>query len=299
MSLGVRIRPVDARIDREEGHRTRDEPLGFPAEQEDRKVARPQHTGQGFARHQRWDKRAQRDIGRQIRLDAVFRGEDSHALQRVAQREQVEVRLGSPVTGSAVPRLQRALANEEFFESPVPGFDRRTTYPYEMLGAVVVAAKGMGSASGGLNEDQNPALRIVSGKLLHERRDRRRDTLPATSQDRALDLLEPVGTQPDAQQLRESVLILVFAGTTHHVPAAEVLQVVGEGAQGRHDVIDVGDVLLPLRLLVFPKSQLVEVDAGSHESTTFFPAPMRRAHSSRRPDSAASNCSSVSIPPEK
>ena len=65
-------------------------------------------------------------------------------------------------------------------------------------------------------------------------------------------------------QLEEAVDVPRFAGAAHDVAAAEVLQVVGEGGQRPHDVVDVGDVLLPFDLLALAARQLLEVDARGH-----------------------------------
>ncbi len=60
------------------------------------------------------------------------------------------------------------------------------------------------------------------------------------------------------------MLVPAFPSATNHMPATQVGEVVGKGAQRRHHVVDVGDVLLPLHLLAFADSEILEVDAAAH-----------------------------------
>jgi hypothetical protein len=68
------------------------------------------------------------------------------------------------------------------------------------------------------------------------------------------------------------VLVPGFSGAAHDVAPTEILEVIGKGGQRRDDVIDIGDVLFPLRLLVRSQRELLQVDRGCHDATTFLPA---------------------------
>ncbi len=164
-----------------------------------------------------------------------------------------------------------------------------------MPGAVVIPPECVRAARGRLDEDQDPPLRVVRRELLDEGSDRRRDLRAAEGEDPAFDLLEPGGGEAGPPQDREAVLVPVLGDAADHVAAAEILQVVGERGERRHHLLDVGDVLLPLGLLVLPARERIEIDGIGHDTTTFLAAPINRAHSSRRPDSAASTPRSIGV----
>ena len=60
------------------------------------------------------------------------------------------------------------------------------------------------------------------------------------------------------------MLVRPFNRTANHVTAAKVLEVIGKRAQRRDDIVDVGDALLPFRLLALAARKLIEIDADCH-----------------------------------
>jgi hypothetical protein len=111
--------------------------------------------------------------------------------------------------------------------------------------------------------------------LLDKRCNRRGDPLPAAGHNGALYLLQATRGESGARKEGKAVFVLGLGHAADDIAAAEVLQVVGKRVERRDDVVDIGDVLLPLGLFVLPARQLVEVDGMGHVTTTFLPVPIR------------------------
>lgn len=75
-----------------------------------------------------------------------------------------------------------------------------------------------------------------------------------------MDFLDARRFEAGPAQHREAMLVLVLGRTTHHVAAAEVRPVVGEGRERRDDIVDIGDVLLPLDLLALAEGQVTQIE---------------------------------------
>jgi len=135
----------------------------------------------------------------------------------------------------------------------------------------MTAAERVGGARRGLGEHEDPSLRIAGLDLVDPGCDRRRNALAAAGQDRTFDLSQPVCGEPELEELWKAMLVLVRLGTAHDVSTTEILQIVGERSQRRHDIIDIGDVLLPLGLLVLPASKLPDIDERCHASDAPYP----------------------------
>jgi hypothetical protein len=193
------------------------------------------------------------------------------ALQRIPQRKEIEIVHRCGGTRPPIPRFEHALSNQQILEQAVARLDRRATDSHEVLRAVVTATKAVRGAGRWLDEDQDPSLRVLGWKLLDQGRDRRRDAFSTTNQDGTLDLLPAVCREARAHELRKAVLVLVLLDAAHDVPATEVLQIVGERAECRDDIIHIGDVLLPFGLLVLPASQLADIDLADHDSVALMP----------------------------
>src|SRR6185312_12220879 len=225
---------IDARIHGVDRKGAGDEKLGRSAKQQERKISRPQlareRLGNAKRRHER---RNLRGLA-QVSLDAPLLREKSHAVESVAQREQVEIAQRGGMAGPPVPCLQRALANEEVPEQAAACFDRGSAHAHEVLGTVLIAPESVRGPGRRLHEDEDPPRAVLSLDLLQQRCERRRDTIPAAGQRRVLDLFEPPGRQPSAHELRESMLVLRFTRSAYYVAAAPVLQIIREGTECRN-----------------------------------------------------------------
>ena len=270
------IGAIEPRVGGEDRERAGDEALGLSSEEQHGEVPRTQHAGERLGHAQRRHERRQLDPVDQVGLDTTVEREDPHALQRVPQREQVDVVHGRGVARPPIPGLQCPLANEQVLEEPVPRLDGGAAHPHEVLRPLVVSAKRVRGARSRLEEDQDPPLRIVRLELLDQRRQGRRNAIPAPSQDRVLDLLQARRGEPRANEPGKSALVLLLLRTAYHVAAAQILEVVREGRERLDDVVDVSDVLFPFRLLALPSRELLRGRCG----------PSREHHLLARPDEA-------------
>src|SRR5262249_2082898 len=129
---------------------------------------------------------------------------------------------------------------------------------------LLTSPEGVRRARSRLKENQDSPAGVVCWQLLHEGDKGGRHPIPTTRQNGILDLAESTRGQAYANESWKPLGVLFFFGSADDIAATKVLEIIGESGQRCHDIVDVGDIFLPLRLLVLSLSELGQIDSRGH-----------------------------------
>ncbi|MEZ4468583.1 MAG: hypothetical protein R3F43_30135, partial [bacterium] len=199
-------------------------------------------------------------------LDARLGIEAPQALERIAQGHQVQIGDGSRAARASIPRLPLTPQGQQIEQQPVAGLLRRPRDSDVVVGLPVAQPQLMRAAGLRHDEHENASGGILGVQLLHPRRQRWAHLIAADREHLALDPLAVRAAHPDQLDPGEPRAISGLSGTTDHEPATQVGAVIGEGDQRLHDVLLVGDRLLPLDLLALSLCERLKIDPVAHSN---------------------------------